>query len=320
MALTQQELRCIELVCDYLGSVYGGTWRLTRDLDEENLSTPSPDAEVSNGTITAAVEVKRLMGDASARKHSTSHSWLFKYLGPTYGGRYHLWPCSGFRLPIKRSFIDTIKTEIERVGKEIAPGQNGAIRIARSGELTCISKHEGQFINCWHAGQTDEVVRELSPYVTGIYYLSDGDQTNRWCHSFITGDARREFQCRLLGACDQSDNGRPVVVNWEEEWKLTRSATSTEDGVFVSAMHGGWVEPGLREEVQEALDKAAPKFNQPLADMHVIMLERVGPSNAAADDVQRLLPTLSLPGNVDLILLIDGDCVTNMSLHSAGAP
>ncbi len=319
MALTAQELRCIELVCDYLGSVYGGTWRLTRDLDEENLSTPSPDAEVSNGTITAAVEVKQLMGDASARKHSTSHSWLFKYLAPTYGGRYHLWPCSGFRLPIKRPLIDTIKTEIERVGKKIAPGQNGAIRIARSGEITCISKYEGQFINCWHTGQTAEVVRALSPYVSGIYYLADGEQTNRWHHSFVTDEARRQFQSSLIDACDRSDKGRPVVVDWHEEWKLTRSDTNTEDGVFIFAMHIGWVDPGLCEELQRALDSAAPKFLKRRAETHILVLERVGASNAAAPDVERILPTLSLPGNIDLILLIDGDRVTNLKLHRASA-
>jgi hypothetical protein len=288
-------------------------------LDEENLSTPSPDAEVSNDTITAAVEVKRLMGDAGARSHSVSHSWLFKNIVPTYGGRYSLWPCSGFQLPMPRTLVHTIQNEIERVGKMIPPGEDGAIRIARSGELTCISKHEGKFINCWHAGQTDEVVQELSPYVSGIYYLADGDQTNRWHHSFVTDDARRQFQSSLIDACDRSDKGRPVVVDWHEEWKLTRSDTNTEDGVFIFAMHIGWVDPGLCEELQRAMDSAAPKFLKRRAETHILVLERVGASNAAAPDVERILPTLSMPGNVDLILLVDGDRVTNLRLHRAGA-
>ena len=55
MPLKPRELRCIELARAHLGEVYGGTWRMTRELDKEHPSTASPEVEVSNGTATAAI-------------------------------------------------------------------------------------------------------------------------------------------------------------------------------------------------------------------------------------------------------------------------
>lgn len=320
--LTLQEDRAIRLALPILDSLFGPRWSPPdgTTLSERYPMRPTPECIVTNGTMRAAIEVKRLVGDPAARKHWTSHMSLVRRLTPSYGGRYWVWPCAGFRLPMAQRLIRAVRQEIERVGKAIPPRGDGAIRIRRTGELRCISKDEGQFVNCWHAQPTDEVVRELSGYVRGTYYFADGDRTNGWCHSFITDDARREFQSKVIDACDRSDRGRPVVVEWEEEWKLTRWATSTKDGVFVPAMHFGWVEAALREELQEALDSAAPKFGQRWADVHVIILERIEPSWAVAHDVQRLLPTLRLPASVDLILLVDGDCVTNLSLDRVAAP
>lgn len=319
--LTPQEDRAIRLALPILDSLFGPRWSPPdgTTLSERYPMRSTPECIVTNGPMDAAIEVKRLLGDPAARKHWTSHTSLFRQLTPSYGGRYLLWPCAGFRLPMDQRLMGRVKQEIERVGKAIPPGGDGAIRIGRTAELQCISKDEGQFVNCWHAQPTDEVVREVSRHVRGTYYFADGDPTG-WCHSFITDDARREFQSRMIDACDRSDKGRPVVVEWEEEWKLTRSATSSKDGVFIFAMHVGWVEPGLREELQEALDSAARKFGQRWADVHVIILERIEPSWAVAHDVQRLLPTLRLPASVDLILLVDGDRVTNLSLDRVAAP
>ncbi|MEX1255044.1 MAG: hypothetical protein WEE64_11965 [Dehalococcoidia bacterium] len=319
MPLTAQEERVIRLVLPTLDAVIGAKWQPPdgSTLAERYPWKPTPECMVTNGVTTAAIEVKRLVGDAATRAYSTSNESLFRRLVPSYGGSYSLWPCPGFRLPMPPPLIPRVKRELERVGKTIRPGGEGAIRISRSGEMTCISKSDGPFVNCWHAHRTDEVVREIGNSVTGIYYFNDGDAANRWHHSFITDAARRDFQTSLIEACHRSEKGQPAAVEWEEEWKLTRFATSTRDGVHVSAMHFGWAEPGLREELQEALDKAAVKFRERWAENHVVILERIGYSNAVAEDAKRVFPTLNLPANIDLVLLVDGDCVTTLADASA---
>lgn len=64
MPLSEQELRCVELACRWLHETYGGEWSVTDNLDDLHPSAPSPEVIVGNGESSAAIEVKRLTGDA----------------------------------------------------------------------------------------------------------------------------------------------------------------------------------------------------------------------------------------------------------------
>jgi len=59
MPLTPQEQRCIDLALGPLGDLYGGTWRVSDGptLDDLHESQSSPECLVTNGSISAAVEV-----------------------------------------------------------------------------------------------------------------------------------------------------------------------------------------------------------------------------------------------------------------------
>ena len=78
-------------------------------------------------------------------------------------------------------------------------------------------------------------------------------------------------------------------------------------------MFGGWVEPGLLEEIQVALDKTAKKFQHRWADAHIIALERLGLSYATLEDVMSIWPRVRIPSNVHLILLVHGGDVTTLA-------
>ena len=43
MPLSEQESRCVELLCHHLNQTSGGQWRVAKSLDDEHPSGPSPD-------------------------------------------------------------------------------------------------------------------------------------------------------------------------------------------------------------------------------------------------------------------------------------
>lgn len=93
MSLHAQESRCIQFACAHLGDLFGGIWRETRELDEANPSAASPEVEISNGTATAAIEVKRLTV-AELEQYGTWKPSLERYLAPACRGQFALMPCS----------------------------------------------------------------------------------------------------------------------------------------------------------------------------------------------------------------------------------
>ena len=319
MPLNPQEERAIRLILPTLDTLWGKSWSLRLDcatLDELHPSKPTPECIISNELMTAAPEVKRLFGDASTRDYSESQRSLYRRLVPPYGGRYLLWPPAGVGRPLSKELLRWLRKEIQRVG-DMPIGGKDIVRIRRTGEMQCLSEDRGQFVNCWHVNRTDEVVREIQPHVTGIYYFNDDSPDPRWNHSFISDRARQEFQSALIDACTRSTKGHPVRVDWYEEWKLERS--HGENGVFVAGMVVGWMLPGVQEEVQRALDAAAAKFHERWADHHVVVLERIGHSWATLDHVKEVWPRLNLPENVDLILLVDGELVSQLFLRERAA-
>ena len=109
MPLSEQERRCVDHTCEFLSSNYGGQWRIENCLDEINPSNPSPEAVVTNGDTTAAIEVKRLMGDTIDREYYESLLSNQDYLVPSCGGYYWLSGPVDLRLPLNRKLRRLVK-------------------------------------------------------------------------------------------------------------------------------------------------------------------------------------------------------------------
>ena len=314
MPLNPQEERAILLILPTLDTLWGASWSLPSDrttLDDLHPSKPTPECVISNESITAAPEVKQLFGDASTRDYFDSQRSLYRRLAPPYGGRYSLYPCFGVTRPLPEGLLRCLKKEIEEAGKHVPLGGSTVITVPRTGLLQRISD-EGHFVYCGHT-QTADAMTEVGPHVTGTYFLDETAPSERWEHSFIGDKARDEFYSTLIEACALTARGQPIEISWSEEWKLTRS--DGEDGVFVAGMVTGWMLPGVQEEMQRALDAASKKFDERWADRHVVVLERKEPSNATVDHIKEVGPRLNLPENVDLVLLVDGDEVSQLFLR-----
>jgi hypothetical protein len=313
MPLTQQERRCIDLACLHLASVHGGNWRITDILDDQYQTESSPEVVVSNGVITAAIEVKQLTGDSVFQAYVESMLSLERSLAPSCGGYYALSPCVDFRLPVDRRFRQHVKREIERVAPTLAPGQSGAIHIPREAQISLIRESGPGYIYCCHIS-TGGVVQEVSPRVTGVFRLVDDGQ---WEHSFVTDSGRAAFHDALIAACRaRIECGRPQV-SWIEEWELSRAEQdgSGETGVFVIAVTDARdVSSSVAEGVGRMLEKAKQKFQgRRWADQHIIMFENRGAFMTASrvGDVVSGFEAEELEA-IDLIFLVDGDNMTQV--------
>lgn len=141
MPLTEQESRCIELACGHLAALYGGVWTMvgSPSLDDLYPSEPTPEVLVGNGSLTAAIEVKRLTGDSVFQAYTESIFSLHRSLVPSCGGYYWLNPPVDFRLPMELALRRQVKKEIERIAPTLAEGESGPVRIRREGHISLIS-------------------------------------------------------------------------------------------------------------------------------------------------------------------------------------
>jgi len=100
MPPSEQESRCIEHACEFLSLAIGGNWEVEGYLDDLNGSEPTPEVVVTNGTTTAAIEVKRMAGDSAQQAYRQSLFSNQRYLIPSCGGYYWLEPPVDLRLPM----------------------------------------------------------------------------------------------------------------------------------------------------------------------------------------------------------------------------
>jgi len=307
MALSDRERQCIEALCTYLSSQRGDTWHIADEsLDAKYPNEPTPDAVISNGADTAAPEVKRLMGTEEDTQFQKERISLQRRLKPNRPGHYFLFVPPAWTLPWDRPFIRRIKAEIERLCRELVPGQKAYVRAPRKARLTRVIS-EGGLVWCSHG--TDPVPG-LSALVRGVYVLHDRGPP----HSFHTDETRDQFGQRLLAGIAIIDSGEEEAwVEWEEEWELTFSESDTPRLYIVGFMRVFWVEPAAREEVRLRIGDANKKFHRRWADRHAVILDN-GFIFAGLEEPCRAFGTLDPEeyGGIDDVYLYDNGVINSM--------
>ncbi len=307
MALSASELRCVELACAHLNKVYGGMWRMTRDLDAENPSMASPEVEVSNGSDFAAIEVKGLTVGELEQYHTWKPS-LERRLEPPCRGYFTLTPPSYFALPVTRPIMKHLQKEVARVARSIPPHGSGVVLIPRDGYVVKLNGILPGRITCT-SHNSQEAFRGLGARLDGWYYLIHDD--NPWAHNFATDEGLAAFHDAIVAGCaTPTIEGR---FSWNEEWELYRidSGETNERHLEVLAVSDVFEGNSAVAAVWTMLERGREKFHQRWADHHVLVFESMVPminarqlaAIAAEFDADDL-------GAVEMILLVDGEQLT----------
>jgi hypothetical protein len=303
MPLTAQETRCVDLACVHLGALHGGTWRVTQSLDDENPSTASPEVEASNGTATAAIEVKRLTVAELERYHNWKPS-LERYLSPSCPGHFFLMPCINFTLPLKKPMMKHLRSEVARVARTLPPESSGPVLIPRDGYVVKLNGNLPGRIWCT-AHNAAEDLSELGARLDGWYYLI---HDNPWDHNFMTDAGRAAWYDSIVAGCaNPTIEGR---FSWNEEWELRRLDDGEDDERHfeVLAISDVFTGGSADAAVWTMLERGRAKFHQRWADHHILVFESMVPminaerlaGIAAEFDADDL-------GAVEMILLVDGE-------------
>lgn len=150
-----------------------------------------------------------------------------------------------------------LRSAIEKAVDSLFQGQRSTIKLGRVAKLTKLRDANVGYISCEH--DVVPALDEVTKRVEGLYQLEDWSGNDIIPHSFLEDDCQRAFENRLVEACRQRRPGEQTTFTWQEEWALWKSKVQTNYGVLVTAWHISWVLTGLREELQPALDSAAPK-------------------------------------------------------------
>ncbi len=306
MPLSEQETRCIKLICKYLSSTIGGSWTVKSYLDELYPAEPTPEVIITNRSISAAIEVKRLTGDSIYQAYLESLLSNQKFLIPSCGGCYTLNPPVDFRFPMNVNLRRHVKREIESLAPTLRPGKAGAVRVPRKGHISLISESGPPYISCNHRGSYSEVMQPLLERIDGKFMLIDEGLE----HSFFTDEGRNAFYAAVTAACERRLKEDASPFSWYEEWELTREEDDKDDkdGVWIIAVtEARHMRQSVAECVYTMLDNALRKFAEKRwADLHVVVLEKFtyAPEQLVAEAIAALEP--DEVRDVDFILLIDG--------------
>lgn len=308
--LDARELRCVELACAHLGEVYGGTWRVTRELDRENPSTASPEVEVSNGARTAAIEVKGLTVD-EVQRYDTLKPSLERYLAPDCQGQFLFMPPSFFSLPLKKPMMKHLRGEVARVGRALPPESSGPVLIPRDGYVVKLNNLLPGRITCTSHNAVD-ALRGIEDRLDGSYYLIHDD--NPWAHSFVTDAGRTAWHDSIVAA-----TATPTVegrFSWNEEWKLQRldDGDADERHFEVLAISDVFTGGSADAAVWTMLERGRAKFHQRWADHHVLVFDGRLPMMIDAERLAAVAAEFDADdlGAVEMILLVNDDVVAQI--------
>lgn len=311
MSPTEQENRCIQHACEFLSSTIGGRWVIERALDDLNPSEPTPEVVVTNGQTTAAIEVKRMLGDSNQLAYHASLRSNERYLIPSCGGYYSLAPPVDVRLPINTTLRRQLKGEIERVAPTLQPEEPGVLLIPRTGFLSLVCELNPPMIFCLH-NSSYELFQPIHERLRGRFMLVD----EGFEHSFFTTQGKDAFREAVVAACDRRLNGDSSPFAWNEEWQITRLRDAGDgddddrDGVWIFACSGARSVPeSINENLQAILDNALHKFVRRWAPLHVLVLEENIESHTRfIHDTIAALGSTELP-NIEYVLLVANDDV-----------
>ena len=307
MPLSEQENHCVECACEFLSSAIGGRWNVASYLDELNPTEPTPEVVVTNGKITAAIEVKRMAGDSAQQEYTQSLLSNEKYLVPSCGGYYLLEPPIDLHPPIDIALRRQVKKEIEHVAPTLKPEGKGVLSIPRSGHISLISERNPPWIHCSHGlGGYSDLFRPLLERLEGQFMLVDEGLQ----HSFFTDEGKEAFYNAIASACKRRLKGDSSTFSWNEEWQITRLKDSEEDeddkdGVWILACtEARSVPESIEECLQNVLDNALRKFVKRWARLHILVMEESvnAHTQLISEIVAGLRPT-QLP-NIDYVLLV----------------
>lgn len=288
MPLSDQERRCVDLTCQHLTESHPGDWRIADGplLEELHRNEPVPEVLVTNGTLTAAVEVKRLADRELTRLYSDTES-LRDYLVPACGGFYSVDPSVDVRLPLLDKVRRRLKKEIAAVAPTLAPGEKGVVRIPQEATLSLIDRGGPGHLHCCHEGVGDSL-RIFSTRLSAKFFLADCEC---WAHKFVTDQGREAFAAALLETERIRLAGGASLMQWLEEWELHRSANEDkEDGVwFISVTEAHSVPAAVSDVVDAMLSKSLRKFARRWADIHILVFERAS-AIVTADLVEGAIP------------------------------
>lgn len=284
-ALTGQELRCVELACAYLANRCGGDWHIIDELDQAFPDVPSPEVVVSNGVISAAIEVKRLTGDAIQQAYGESIKSLETFLAPTCGGYYYVNPPVDLRLPIDRKLRKSLKVQVERVAPTLKVDETGVLRIPNSGYLVHRPGGPG-YAHCLHDSGYS-LLAPLGQRIDGEIFLIDGGLQ----HSFSSEAGKAAFIDVLEAAYRDGRFGSTERLVWDEEWELTRTRDDGDTGVWIICVTDARdVSSSVAECLDAMMGAAMRKFeDQRWADLHLIVLDCASGLMTA----ERVLPVLA---------------------------
>lgn len=263
----------MEDICHYLSAVEGGSWTIEPGLtlDERFPNQKSPEVRVTDGTRTAAIEVKRVTSD---QEYTQSWASLRRFLAPSFGGRYTLDLPEDFALPISKSLMRELRRGIEQHASSLKPGNVAPIPIRRTGRVE-LGSRKGHSIACGHHCSSDVVTR-YSAVVPGAFVLRDDiDDERNWEHRFVTEQGQSEFGRRLLVACAEClRHGGIADVEWVEEWPLQHKVSGTEGVEVIVGTGPSDVPVSVELMVERMVGQAAAKFaNRRWADLHIVALD-----------------------------------------------
>lgn len=315
LTLTKQEARCVFAACGYLADRFGGAWEIVPGptLDEQFPETPSPEVIVSNGEATAAVEVKGLHGDSEYLAYSESLTSLARSLAPPGGGHFVLNPAPGVFLPLDLRTRRVLRREIERVAPALGPGDQGVVRIPRSGTISVGRETGAAIATCMHNSAGGLLAQIESAMGAGSLLLVDEAPDHRDLveHSFITEEARSSFVESVLRAWRKRLAEGSAEAEWFEEWQLFRGEDGEGSVDVIATTRARNVSGANQEAVDLVLDSAVRKFEQRRwADHHLVVFDRLG-IMLSEEYLLDALASYSADdfANVEIILITDGESV-----------
>lgn len=267
---------------------------------------------VTNGTIKAAVEVKRLSGDEVSRSYNEALLSLPRALDPGCEGFYVLGPSVALNVPVDRPLLRPLKREIARVAPTLTRGETGGVRLPRSAWVALDWEGGPGRVRCCH-NYSEHYFSDMTLQVNGSFLLVDQHLPD---HDFVTQESRENFLTELAAACYRRINGGSNHFDWYEEIPLLRcdQEGDQERGIDVLAItKARHVDTAVAEALDYIIEKALAKFDrlERWAQKHVIVLDRVDVM-CSPERVTRAFSwyTSAELSNVDLILLIDKDAVS----------